>query len=78
LQLGYSIGKTCPSSMPAYKDFMVLYLNGIHIVLVDFCECLPTVEYPVVAASCQPLILFLYLIYHEQEALLCSIPIKDL
>ena len=39
VQLGHKRGLLCPSRVPAHKDFVVLHVNGIHVLDIDFCGC---------------------------------------
>ncbi|KAL0571778.1 hypothetical protein V5O48_010190 [Marasmius crinis-equi] len=38
-QVGHRRGHRCPFPQPAHKDFVVLSLNGIHTITLDFCGC---------------------------------------
>jgi hypothetical protein len=39
LQFGHKLGERCQFRRPAHKDFVVIHVNGIHLVNVDFCGC---------------------------------------
>jgi hypothetical protein len=39
VQLGHSFGQYCPFRETGNKDFVVIGMNGIHQVNVDFCGC---------------------------------------
>ncbi|KAF7317384.1 CxC2 domain-containing protein [Mycena chlorophos] len=39
LQLGHRPRQPCPNPTPAHSKFVVLHINGIHLVAVDFCGC---------------------------------------
>lgn len=39
VQLGHSFGQYCPFRDSGNKDFVVIGMNGIHRVNVDFCGC---------------------------------------
>ncbi|KAF7322147.1 CxC2 domain-containing protein [Mycena kentingensis (nom. inval.)] len=39
VQMGHRPRERCSAPTPAYSDFTVLHLNGIHSVNVDFCGC---------------------------------------
>jgi hypothetical protein len=45
VQLGHPPGQRCQFAHPGHKDFVVLHVNGIHLVNVDFCGCGPAVEH---------------------------------
>lgn len=45
VQLGHPPGERCQFAHPGHKDFVVLHVNGIHFVNVDFCGCSPAVEH---------------------------------
>jgi hypothetical protein len=38
-QVGHTCGAYCPAAQPGPSDFVVLALNGIHVVNIDFCGC---------------------------------------
>ncbi|KAJ7098218.1 hypothetical protein C8R43DRAFT_1092381 [Mycena crocata] len=44
LQLGHAPGSTCTMRERRVKDFVVLHVNGIHELPVDFCNCGAKVE----------------------------------
>ena len=39
VQLGHQIGQSCPFRTPGHKDFIVIHINGIHTINLDFCCC---------------------------------------
>lgn len=39
VQLGHPPGRLCQFRSAGHKDFVVLHINGIHFVNVDFCGC---------------------------------------
>jgi hypothetical protein len=39
IQLGHKCGISCPFRTPGHKDFVVLHVNGIHVLNIDFCGC---------------------------------------
>ena len=39
VQLGHTPGIHCPTSECGNQDFVVIHMNGIHMVGVDFCRC---------------------------------------
>lgn len=39
VQLGHQMGTLCPFCTRGHKDFVVLHLNGIHVINLDFCGC---------------------------------------
>ncbi|KAG1784888.1 uncharacterized protein HD556DRAFT_1250666, partial [Suillus plorans] len=41
IQLGHRVGERCynPISTVFYNDFVILDVNGVHSVAVDFCGC---------------------------------------
>ncbi|KAJ7216669.1 hypothetical protein GGX14DRAFT_359106 [Mycena pura] len=39
VQLGHAFGITCTRRFPAHEEFVVLHVNGVHNVAVDFCGC---------------------------------------
>ncbi|KAF7342850.1 CxC2 domain-containing protein [Mycena sanguinolenta] len=39
IQFGHVPGEACANPQPGYGEFVVLHLNGIHTVNVDFCAC---------------------------------------
>ncbi|KDQ65191.1 hypothetical protein JAAARDRAFT_91545, partial [Jaapia argillacea MUCL 33604] len=39
VQLGHSPGNVCPTRYSGHKDFVVLHMNGIHQVTLDYCAC---------------------------------------
>ncbi|KAF5381782.1 hypothetical protein D9615_005372 [Tricholomella constricta] len=40
IQLGHRVGKACSNPKPAFaNDFVVVHVNGIHEVALDFCNC---------------------------------------
>lgn len=45
VQLGHDVGATCPHPHLGAKDFIVIHLNGIHQVSVNFCGCYPHPEH---------------------------------
>jgi CxC2 like cysteine cluster associated with KDZ transposases len=38
IQLGHTTGP-CVNPKSGHQDFVVLHVNGIHLVAVDFCDC---------------------------------------
>lgn len=45
VQLGHRSGEVCLSGHRGHKDFIVLHINGIHQVAVDFCGCHQRVDH---------------------------------
>ncbi|EIM90992.1 uncharacterized protein STEHIDRAFT_44851, partial [Stereum hirsutum FP-91666 SS1] len=45
IQLGHKPGEPCACPHPGNKDFIVLHINGIHQVAVDFCGCYQKVDH---------------------------------
>ncbi|KAF5375506.1 hypothetical protein D9615_009182 [Tricholomella constricta] len=40
IQLGHRVGEACSNPKPAFaNDFVVVHVNGIHEVALDFCDC---------------------------------------
>lgn len=39
MQLGHQLQSSCPFRHQGHKDFVVLHINGIHSINVDFCGC---------------------------------------
>ncbi|KDQ58042.1 hypothetical protein JAAARDRAFT_129485, partial [Jaapia argillacea MUCL 33604] len=39
IQLGHPPGQQCPYAKAAHKDFVILDINGIHQVNINFCGC---------------------------------------
>ena len=39
VQLGHVSGFACPSQGSVVKDFVVIDVNGIHLINLDFCDC---------------------------------------
>ena len=39
VQLGHKRRIVCPFRTPGHKDFVVLHVNGIHVLDVNFCGC---------------------------------------
>jgi len=39
IQLGHNPGILCPCRTPGHKDFVILHVNGIHVLNIDFCGC---------------------------------------
>jgi hypothetical protein len=44
-QLGHKQGKTCPAVHKEDKNFTVITTNFIHIIHVEFCDCVDRVPY---------------------------------
>lgn len=38
MQLGHS-GHACAAPLPSHKKFIVMEVNGFHLVNIDFCGC---------------------------------------
>lgn len=38
VQLGHG-GRPCPCPLPGSSDFVIMHVNGVHRVNVDFCDC---------------------------------------
>ncbi|KAL0564663.1 hypothetical protein V5O48_017382 [Marasmius crinis-equi] len=45
VQLGHLPRQYCPFPKAAHKDFVVLAMNGIHVLTVDFCGCIGSPEW---------------------------------
>ena len=39
VQLGHQPCQSCPFRVQAHKDFVVIHINGIHTISLDFCSC---------------------------------------
>ncbi|KII83049.1 hypothetical protein PLICRDRAFT_119895 [Plicaturopsis crispa FD-325 SS-3] len=39
IQLGHPVGEGCPFKKPGPRDFVVIHLNGLHNIGINFCEC---------------------------------------
>ncbi|KII88031.1 hypothetical protein PLICRDRAFT_112159, partial [Plicaturopsis crispa FD-325 SS-3] len=39
VQLGHPVGEGCSFKKTGPRDFLVIHVNGLHHVAVDFCEC---------------------------------------
>jgi hypothetical protein len=39
VQLGHASGVRCANPKPGYHDFTVIHTNGLHKVMIDYCEC---------------------------------------
>ena len=39
VQLGHQAGQSCPFRICAHKDFVVIHVNGVHVINLDFCCC---------------------------------------
>ncbi|KAG6819306.1 hypothetical protein H0H93_013169 [Arthromyces matolae] len=46
LQLGHPPEDTCPNPV-SVDDFVILHVNGVHSVLVQFCDCSTSLERPI-------------------------------
>ncbi|TFK59703.1 hypothetical protein BDN72DRAFT_873011 [Pluteus cervinus] len=45
VQLGHNVGDTCPKPVSAHDDdFVVIHINGIHEIGLDFCGCTGAAE----------------------------------
>lgn len=39
VQLGHPLGQPCPFRARAHHGFVVIHINGIHLINLDFCAC---------------------------------------
>ena len=39
IQLGHPLGQLCPFRARAHQNFVVIHVNGIHLINLDFCSC---------------------------------------
>lgn len=39
MRLGHAPGRFCPSFKDGNKDFVVIHMNGIHTIHLEFCRC---------------------------------------
>jgi hypothetical protein len=39
IQLGHPLGQLCPFRARAHQNFVVIHVNGIHLLNLDFCGC---------------------------------------
>lgn len=39
IQLGHPLGQSCPFRARAHQNFVVIHVNGIHLINLDFCAC---------------------------------------
>ena len=39
VQLGHPLGQRCMAPMPAPQDFVVIHMNGMHPLNVQYCHC---------------------------------------
>jgi len=39
VQLGHPLGQPCPFRARAHQSFVVIHVNGVHLINLDFCAC---------------------------------------
>jgi hypothetical protein len=39
IQLGHPLGQSCPFRARTHQNFVVIHVNGIHLINLDFCAC---------------------------------------
>jgi CxC2 like cysteine cluster associated with KDZ transposases len=39
IQLGHPLGQSCPFRARAHQNFVVIHVNSIHVINLDFCAC---------------------------------------